>query len=195
MGDTRTTRRWRILGLVALLACGVVLAADDTGGSRPSRELMERVAEHDRDRTRRVVGMTRVRLTDPQELSVGLSALIAPLPRDYDCSVTCEFRGLMLQAEPGLAGAQISAGYAVVTADMKRREHFLADIHLAYGVKGVLLRTWDGADLGPPSQTLLGIEGEFGVIGVNFSLGVFRPVSSGHKRNHWVISSGIGWGF
>ena len=121
--------------------------------------------------------------------------MVVRQPASYDCTTVCQFRGWLFQAEPGLAGGQLSAGYAVVTGEKGRNKHFLSNVYVGYGVKGALLRTWGEANLDPPDQTLLGVEGDFTVIRVNFSLGVFRHVGSGEPDDRWLIAGGIGWGF
>ena len=83
----------------------------------------------------------------------------------------------------------------VIMGETGRTRSFLSDIYLAYGIKGALLRTWGGADLRPADQTFVGVEGDFTVIRVNFSLGVFRHVGSGNPDDDWIVTGGIGWGF
>jgi hypothetical protein len=164
---------------------------DDT----PPQEIASRILEEDRDVERRVVGLTRFRVSFPQRVSGAVGAMVVRQPARYDCSTVCEYKGLFVQAEPGLSGGELSAGYAVLMGEKGRNEHFLSKVYLGYGIKGALLRTWNDADLTPSDQTLLGIEGDFTIIHVNFSLGLFRHVGSGEADDPWVVTGGIGWGF
>ena len=181
--------------LLACVGAGLPAVAGSSVPRSPRGEIAEQILREDRDRTTRVVGLSRARVSHPQQISAAIGAMVARLPTSYDCTAVCEFRGLLLQAEPGLAGGQLSAGYAVVVGETNGNGRFLSDVYLAYGIKGALLRTWGNADLEPEDQTLFGIEGDFTVIRVNFSLGVFRHIGSGDPHDRWLISGGVGWGF
>ena len=67
-------------------------------------------------------------------------------------------------------------------------------LHLAFGVKAVLLRTWDGANLSPSHRSFAGIEYSFTVTGFNFSLGTLRRIDD-VGGGDWLVSGGFGWGF
>ncbi len=79
-------------------------------------------------------------------------------------------------------------------AEKRHRKRFLADVYLAFGVKGVLLRTWDGANLTPPNRTFAGIEFSYTVTRINFSIGTLRRVDRA-AGDDWIVSAGMGWGF
>lgn len=175
------------LGLALCLSAATSAALADDGA------LTARILKHDRDLERRVVGLSRVRFSHPTQLSGTVGAMVARQPAEYDCTTVCEYRGWLFQAEPGLTGGQVSAGYAVVNGEKRRNRHFLSRIYLAYGLKGAVLRTWGSSNLDPSAQTLAGLEGDFTVIGVNFSLGLFRPLQSSDES--WVVTGGVGWGF
>jgi hypothetical protein len=187
---------WLLVSVVLTVGPLAAARADEaTPGDAPPQDITDRILEEDRDVERRVVGLTRFRVSFPQRASAAVGAMMVRQPARYDCSTVCEFKGLFVQAEPGLSGGELSAGYAVVMGEKGRNEHFLSRVYMGYGIKAALLRTWNDADLTPSDQTLLGIEGEFAVIHVNFSLGLFRHVGSGEVRDPWVVAGGVGWGF
>jgi hypothetical protein len=159
------------------------------------RELIERISEENKDTEIRVVGLGRARISHPQLLSGALGAIVSRQPEGYDCRTVCEFRGFLMQAEPGLGGGQLSAGYAIVNGIMGPDAHFLSHVYVGYGIKGALLRSWGNSSLDPEDQTLLGVEGELTFIGFNFSLGLFRHAGSGDPDDPWVVTGGMGWGF
>jgi hypothetical protein len=186
----------RFLVPVALIAGSLAARADEPpSGEAPPQDITARILEEDRDLERRVVGLTRFRLSHPQRASAAIGAMMVRQPARYDCSTVCEYRGVFVQAEPGISGGELSAGYAVLMGEKGRNEHFLSRVYLGYGIKGALLRTWNDADLTPSDQTLVGVEGDFTIIHVNFSLGLFRPVDTGEAEDPWVVTGGVGWGF
>ena len=168
---------------------------ETTGPDDLSPELALRILDEENDTERRVVGLSRFRVSFPQRLSAAVGAMWVRQPASYDCSSVCKYKGWFVQAEPGLSGGQLSAGYAVVMGEKGSNAHFLSRAFLGYGVRGALLRTWNDADLTPPDQTLLGVEGDFTVIHINFSLAVFRHVGSSHPEDPWVVAGGVGLGF
>lgn len=157
--------------------------------------LEERILAADRSRELSLTPFGRLRISHPQKVSAAIGAIISKQPPDVECTTTCKLEGLILQAEPGLAGGQLSAGYAVLAGGRNQRERFLSQIYMAYGVKAVLLRTWNRSNLSPEGQSLIGIEGSASIINVNFSLGVFRHVGSRDPSRDWIVSGGLGWGF
>lgn len=202
------TGRGRTRGAIAAaLACCSLLAGPagprasttppevGTGAHDDATEPAERVRERDSLQETRVVGIGRVRVSHPQKLSGAFGALVVRQPQDYDCTTICDFRGLLLQAEPGLAGGQISAGYAVVVGEKRHSDFFITEVFMGYGVKAALLRTWGDSPLTPPEQTLLGVEGDFTIIQLNFSLGLFRHFAGGDPDQRWQLAGGVGWGF
>ncbi len=182
------------------LAGGVALAApaDPTSPTVPPTDqqaIRARIVAEERDDEWRVMGFSRLRASVPRRLSAGVGAIFSRQPRSYDCHAVCDFKGWFIGAEPGYSGGQLSVGFADVKGHTGAREHFIRRVYLAYGVRVALLKTWNGADLTPTNQTLAGIEGDFTVIGINFSLGAFRHVGSGDPRQRWIVSGGLGWGF
>jgi hypothetical protein len=191
-------RKFSLALSAVLLAAGPLVAATPDGGSTRDDsmpDLTSQILKEERDSVLRIVGLGRLRVSHPQRTSVAVGAMLARQPTTYDCTAVCEYKGLYLQAEPGYSGGRISAGYAVLMGEKGNNERFLSKVYMGYGVKGALLRTWNSAALTPSDQTLLGIEGDFTIIGVNFSVGLFRHVGAGDPDDPWVLSGGIGWGF
>ena len=150
--------------------------------------------DEDEQRRTRWTGFHRVRAGYPQTISGGLGVIRARLPESWECVTPCPLRGVVLQLEPGLHGAQLSAGLATLIAEKRHNKRFLADIHLAFGVKGVLLRTWGGANLAPADRTFAGIEFSYTVTRINFSIGTLHRVDQA-PGDDWIVSAGMGWGF
>jgi hypothetical protein len=194
-----TGSRLHLLYVPILLLVTVAAAAaepQDPPATEPAADdLTKRILEEEQDSELRVVGVSRVRLSFPQRISAGVGAMFSRQPTIYDCRTVCEFRGLFVQAEPGYSGGQLSIGYADIMGEKGDNEHFLTRVYLAWGVKAALLKSWNGADLTPSDQTLLGVEGDFTVIRINFSLGVFKHVGSGDPDEPWLLTGGVGWGF
>jgi hypothetical protein len=154
-----------------------------------------RLAAHEEDRDTRRFGLVGAGWTYPKRLSASFGVLRAEVPADHDCRKICDLRGPFLQVEAGTAGGQLSAGWARLFGERRGHGFLLPHVYLAFGVKGSLLRTWGDSPLDPDPRTLLGIEGEFTITRVNFSLGVFRGVRGNGDADPWVVTSGIGLGF
>ncbi len=161
----------------------------------PDRALMAEVAARQADVESRAYTLAALRLDYPRRLTGSLGVLFAQMPREVDCRVACDLRGVYAQVEPGLAGGQLSVGWGRLIGDTGRSRRFLSSVHLAGGVKASLLRTWGDSPLGDEPQTLAGVEGELTITRVNFTVGVFRTVSGGEPHDDWVVTGGIGWGF
>ena len=181
--------------LVACLLLGVPSVWADDDPAPDEATLRARIIAEEQESPRRAMGLGRVRISEPQRVSVGLGAIFARQPLGYHCHSVCAFKGWFVQAEPGYSGGQLSVGLAKVMAETGPERRMLRQVHLAYGVRAALLRSWNQADLHPSDQTLAGIEGDFTVIGIHFSLGAFRHVGSGDGDDGWVWSGGMGWGF
>lgn len=180
--------------LVLAAACGAGRAQAEDETASPA-DLTRQLEAHDRDLETRRVGLLRLRLSYPQRLSGAVGLMRVRQPADYDCTTVCDYRGPFVQVEPGMAGIQLGAGYAVLVGERRRNEHYLASVYVGFGIKGVIARTWDPGSLDPPDQTLVGVEGAFTITSVNFSLGLLRSVSSGPVDERWVVTGGLGWGF
>jgi len=161
----------------------------------PDRALMAEVAARQADVEPQVFTLAAVRLDYPRRLTGSLGLLFAKVPREIDCRVACDLRGVFAQVEPGLAGGQLSVGWGRLIGDTGPTSRFLANVHLAGGVRASLLRTWGDSPLGDEPQTLAGVEGELTITRVNFTVGLFRAVSGAGPHDDWVVTGGIGWGF
>ncbi|NIM00357.1 MAG: hypothetical protein GTN89_05495 [Acidobacteria bacterium] len=183
-----------ILGPAALLA-GCLLAAPSYGAEDGAeRSLMELVREEDERLKVRWDLFPRVRAGYPQSISAGLGVVRYRLPESWECVTTCPFRGLTLQVEPGIRGIQLSAGFGTLVAEKRRKARFLSDVHLAFGVKGVLLHRWDSSALDSAERTFAGIELSHTVTRINFSIGTLRRLER-VQGGDWIVTAGMGWGF
>ena len=198
----RAARRWcglarRRLPAVALacLTAGFAFAAGDDGDPTRADRLRERILAEERDRTTRLVGLLRLRASWPQGVSAAVGLMRVHQPSSYDCRTPCPQRGPFVQLEPGLVGLQVGAGWGRLIAERGGNERFLSEVYVGYGIKGVLLRTWDDRTVSPAGQTFAGVEGEFSITTVNFSLGILRGISPGDGDERWVVTGGLGWGF
>ena len=162
--------------------------------SAVDRPLIEQVRQEDEQRETRWTLFPRVRAGYPQGLSAGLGVIRARLPTSWECVTACPFRGLTLQVEPGIRGVQLSAGFATLIAEQHHRKHFVSDVHVAFGVKGVLLHRWDDSTRSSAERRFAGIEFSFTVTRINFSIGTMRRLER-VPGGDWIVSAGAGWGF
>ncbi len=144
--------------------------------------------------SKRGVASLRVRFAAP--LSASFAALGIWDRRGFrpDCRLTCDLRGPIVQGEIGLRGAQVGAGYGAAVVDRRWSPGIASDVYAAAGVKGVVVRTWDGLGISPGDQWLLGVEFEGTVSRINFSFGVLRTFDASADRS-WEWTGGVGWGF
>ena len=141
-------------------------------------------------------GTARARYSTPLQFSIGVGALVTRLPDSHDCVEFCEYRGLVLQAEPGTAGGQLGVGFARLMGRRRPSSPFLTDVYVGWGARAVVLRTWGDSGLDPSVQTLAGLEAQFTLVRFSFSAGVMRRISSAHDdADRFVYTAGFGWGF
>ena len=183
----------RILILLVLLAAPAHLLAGDDAEVRS--DLVRRIVEEEQNEEVRVVGLRRLRLSYPLKVSGGLGLMRVRQPVDFDCSTVCDHRGYFFEVEPGLAGIQVGAGWALLVAERKRNERFLSDIYVGWGVRGALLRTWGDSTLDPSGQTFVGVEGDLTITSANIGVGLFHGVARGSEDEQWLLTIGAGWGF
>ena len=157
--------------------------------------LMDAVAAADRARESRQYLLPAADVSYPKRVSGSLGVLFTSVPTYLDCRDVCDVRGMVAQIEPGLAGGQVSLGFARIIAQAGKSERLLSKFHLAYGLKAALLRTWGDSPLEPEHQTLAGIEGEFSIDRVNFRLGVFHRITDVASKERITVTGGLGWGF
>jgi hypothetical protein len=183
----------RILIPLVLLAIPALLFGGDESGVQS--DLVHRILEEEQNEEVRVVGLRRLRLSYPLKVSGALGLMRVRQPADFDCSTVCDHRGIFFEVEPGLAGIQISSGYALLVAERKRNERFLSDIYVGWGVRGALLRTWGDSTLDPSGQTFVGVEADLTVTSANIGVGLFHGVARGSEDERWLLTIGAGWGF
>jgi len=182
------------LGAVAFPSASRAQLAVD-GGAAVEPTPTELILEHERNTAMHTIGINRIRASYPQGLSAAVGLMRARQPVDYDCTIGCEHRGLVLQLEPGLHGIQVGAGYGLVIGDKRTNRTFLHAYHVGFGIKGVALRTWGDAPDSVLDQTYVGAEGDLSIASVSFSLGVLHVVSPDPGAREWLVSGGLGWGF
>jgi hypothetical protein len=159
------------------------------------RDWEEEVQAELADKALRSFGLLGVQLGYPKGPAASLALFLSRVPRTLDCPSACELNGLFLQLEPGLKGGQISAGWARVYGARHWDTLVLSQVYIAIGGKISLFRPWGSIPSGVAHQTHLGVEGEFTIAQVNFTLGAFRPVSPHDSSQDWLFSAGLGWGF
>lgn len=169
----------------------------DPPASQPLDEqaLIAEIAAREADRARRTYALAGAALTSYGGPAASLGWLFTSVEADFDCHTICDLRGTTLQIEPGLDGGQLSFGYARVFGETGRHERFMPKTYLAYGVKGLILRTWNDGDLGPSGLNFMGLQGQFTVTSVSFKLGALWHVGSGRPRHSHAITWSVGWGF
>lgn len=166
-----------------------------TADDERARALTEKIrAEEDLAATR-VVLPYRIALSHPQALSARLGALWSRQPTAFECTATCDYVGPLFQVDAGTGSAQLSAGYARVIAGQRRGGPLLSDVYVGFGVKGALLRTFGNTTRRYRDQTYVGLEGEFTITNLNFTVGAFRRVSDDATADRWLTVFGFGWGF
>lgn len=184
-----------VLGLLSLPAAAQEVGHDSAAEPSPN-ELADRVQADVDETSLRWLGIARVRYSVPLEFSAGGGVVLARMPASHDCTAFCEYRGLVVQIEPGSAGGQLGVGYARLIGTHKPRSAFLNNVYIGWSARGVLVRTWGDSELDPARQTLAGFEGQFALPRITFNLGVLRRISSAHQdADRYVYTAGVGWGF
>ncbi len=179
--------------LLTMIAAGGEVSAEEPPSVPGTTDLLDEITRHDDDLERRIVGLWGARASRALALSARVGLMVARQPASFDCTTTCEYRGPLVQLEPGIGGGQLSFGHGKVIGEHRGNRHFLAHVFLAYAVKGVILHSWSDASSVEPGETYLGVEGDLTAVMVNFSLGIFRHVSG--DDDDWIVTAGLGWGF
>lgn len=159
-----------------------------------AEQAMQQVREELAATERRWYGITRARWSYPQKFSVGIGAMFTEQRKDADCADPCTLYGWHFEVEPGLYGVQGSVGWGKLVGETGRTEHLMHTAYLGWALRGVVMRTWGNSPLTPTDQTLAGIEGNFSLLRLNYSIGVLRSLSSNSSRDV-IFTAGIGWGF
>jgi hypothetical protein len=156
--------------------------------------LMQEIAARDANREPRAYTLAGAHISFPTRVAGSLGWLFTRVPVEFDCHTICDLRGLIAQIEPGLAGGQLSAGYARVFGETGHHERLLSTPYLGVGVKATALHTWGDGPLGA-GLTFLGVEGEFTITRINFRLGASWRIGGGGPAHQRLISWSFGWGF
>lgn len=178
--------------LLALLVTLPGLAGPDDDSQD---ELIEKVREYDARKKTSAVGLLGARLSYPEYLSGTIGVLWARHPVDFDCTTGCDHRGLMLEVDPGIAGAQVGVGYGILVGDKGLNKFFIRRVYVGWGGMVKYLRTWGNDSLEPKHQSFLGAEGKFTFTQINVRLGVFRSMAGSDASDRWLVTGGLGWGF
>jgi len=159
-----------------------------------AEEAMQQVRDELADVEGRWYGITRARWSYPQKFSVAIGAMVTEQRKDADCAEPCTLYGWHFEVEPGLYGVQGSVGWGKLVGETGSTEHLMHTAYLGWALRGVVMRTWGDSSLTPTNQTLVGIEGSFSLLRLNYSLGVMHSLSADSSRD-LIISLGLGWGF
>jgi hypothetical protein len=197
-------KKYCILLLAALVLFASDIAAQGSGadGAGPAAnpdlptadQAMQQVRDELASVEDRWYGITRARWSYPQKFSVAVGAMVTEQRRDADCAEPCTLYGWHFEVEPGLYGVQGSVGWGKLVGETGNTEHLMHTVYLGWALRGVVMRTWGDSPLTPTNQTLAGIEGNFSLLRLNYSIGVLRSLSSDSSRD-LIITAGIGWGF
>lgn len=155
----------------------------------------ERLEAIDQDRARHTFGLWRGAVSHPLSVAATLGALVVSLPRTHDCRSLCEMRGLTVHLSAGVTGGELAVGWARTFAETDSRHRFLANVPLAYGIRGAVMRTWGDSPLDPAAQTLAGVEAALTITRVSFTVGAFVPVGGAPHHESRVLTGSIGFGF
>jgi hypothetical protein len=172
----------------------------ETEATDPSPDA-ERLGEIDRElrleteRQHQLFGLARARLSYPLVASVGLGMLIGERSKAYDCTIQCEVDGWLASVEAGAGGVVWGLGPAYLIGELGDNKYFLSRRYMGYSVRGSVMRTWGDTAYRPDREWHLGVEGQFTVVSLNLSLGVYRRIGEHGHGEPWLVSGGIGWGF
>ncbi len=186
--------------LLWLLAAGASaqLAGEPPAAPESGRERLSAIDEELRRETERehqLFGVARARVSYPQLASVGLGMLIGERSKAYDCKIQCEVDGWLASVEAGAGGAVFNLGPAYLIGELGDNRYFLSRRYMGYAVRGSVMRTWGKTPYRHDREWLAGVEGEFTVVSLNLTLGIYRRIGQQGLDEPWLISGGIGWGF
>lgn len=199
--------RLKISVLVLIMVLSLQSQAQDsvtdsvTDSSPESSEqvlIMEQVRDEINNQERRWYGLMRFRTHSEQVLSAGFGAMLSKQPEHVDCSVGCALSGWHFEVDTGLRGVQAGIGWGKLVGETGRTKRLITAAHFGWNVRAVALRTWGDNGLYPNEQTLVGMEGGFSIVRINFSVGILRSLYSGPGEEYtqdWVLTTGVGWGF
>jgi hypothetical protein len=205
-GELPSAAWWSASRVLARAALVLFFAANALAQSAaepppPSEADAERLDAIDRElkleteREHQLFGLARARLTYPLVASVGLGMLIGERSKAYDCTIQCEVDGWLASVEAGAGGVVWSVGPAYLIGELGDNKYFLSRRYMGYSVRGSVMRTWGDTAYRPDREWHAGIEGQFTVVSLNLSVGVYRRIGHHGRGEPWLVSGGIGWGF
>lgn len=153
-----------------LLLLGAILVGSGCAGRRPGLTLAP-----------------AIRGSYPQVASVSVSAIFGR--REYE-NPYVTWRGVLLQAEPGIGGLKLGAGYSIGFGRSLRDARGTLLVVPSFGValKAGLYRTWSGAAGLEPSRNHLGLEGSFNAFFLNAVVGYYK----GEEDDFFLAGLGLG---
>ncbi len=167
---------------------------DETVPSRAERRLEARIIEESRHPLVRWAGLWRAGLAGPLGPSAAIGTMRGRFPSGTPCHLLCSFRGPYAEVAAGPGGMSLSFGYGRIWGDLTRRGHVVRHAYMGMGLRGTLLRTWNGLGGAPPGATYAGPEIEFSVAKLNLFLGGLRRLDGRHAGD-WLVTWGLGFGF
>lgn len=190
-----------LLALCVALAAGAHASESADAPPAPTRppdaarDALDAELRRETEREHELFGLARARLSYPQLASVGLGMLIGERSKAYDCTIQCEVDGWLASVEAGAGGAVFNLGPAYLIGELGDNRYFLSRRYMGYAVRGSVMRTWGETPYRPDREWLAGVEGEFTVVSLNLTLGVYRRIGEHGHGEPWLVSGGIGWGF
>ena len=193
----------RACALVALVvvaaACARAEAPSDASADPDADaarlEAIDRELRRETEREHQLFGLARARVSYPLIASVGLGMLIGERSKAYDCTIQCEVDGWLASVEAGAGGVVWGLGPAYLIGELGDNKYFLSRRYMGYSVRGSVMRTWGDTAYRPDREWHAGVEGQFTVVSLNLSLGVYRRIGHHGAGEPWLVSGGIGWGF
>jgi hypothetical protein len=185
------------LSLAAEARAAAPADAPPASGATPpvSGEALDAELLRETEREHDLFGLARARVSYPQLASVGLGMLIGERSKAYDCTIQCEVDGWLASVEAGAGGAVFNLGPAYLIGELGDNKYFLSRRYMGYALRGSVMRTWGETAYRPDREWLAGLEGEFTVVSLNLTLGVYRRIGEHGRGEPWLVSGGIGWGF
>ena len=189
-----------LLAVVVLVSSGGAAAQEEPAAgalvtaASPDSTGVEAELEREKEREIEVLGVARTRLVYPLIASAGFGVLVASRSREIDCVTQCELTGWLASGEAGVGGAQLNLGPAFLIAELGDNRFLTSRRYMGYALRGSVMRTWGGYTGRPEREWLGGVEGEFTIVSLNLTLGVYRRIG-GPDGDPWLVSGGIGWGF
>jgi hypothetical protein len=193
----RTRGGW--FAAVALAALGSGAQSSEPPPTEPpavsAPQDVEGELAREQHRTRQSFGVARARFSYPLIASTGFGLLLAQRSQEIDCVTQCEMTAWYGSAEAGVGGAALSFGPAFMIAELGDNDFFLSRRYMGYALRGSVIRTWGGYTGRPEHEWLGGVEGEFTIVSLNLTLGVYHRFSGRDEGTPWLVGGGVGWGF